>query len=125
MTYEQRKARAAAAAKAAKRWESLAEAALKEPDDALRGEAINGVGLRRGPESVAVLNQVATLDPAPDNRLQAVQQLWYSAADGLDGDGTIRSTLRAALDDPDEAIALMAEKALADLEALEEARALD
>ncbi len=122
LTPEQRRVRQAAAERAAKRWDTLVEAALNEPDDELRGEAINGVALQRSAESVAVLNEVAAFDPAPDNRLQAVQQLWYSAADGLDGDGGIMSTLNAALDDPDEAIAKMAEKALADLKALEESR---
>ena len=80
------------------------------------------MALHRSAESVAVLNEVAALDPSPDNRLQAIQQLWYSAADGLDSDGSIMSTLRAALDDPDEAIAKMAKQALADLKALDEAR---
>ena len=125
LTPEQRRVRQAAAEKAAKQWDSLVEAALGEPDDELRGEAINGVALHRSAESVAVLNEVAAFDPSPDNRLQAVQQLWYSAADGLDPDGGIRSTLQAALDDPDDDIAEMAEKALADLQALEESRAFN
>ena len=61
--------------------------------------------MRPSAESVAVLDEVAAFDPSPDNRLQAVQLLWYSAADGLDSDGSIEATLRAALDDPDEAVA--------------------
>lgn len=125
LSYKERKAEAAAAAKAAKEWESLAEAALGEPDDELRGAAINDVGLHRTADAVAVLNEVAAFDPSTDNRMQAIEQLWYSAADGLDRDGGIRGTLQAALDDPDEAIAEMAEKALADLQALEQAQAVN
>ena len=110
---------AIAAAEAAESWEALAWAALNEPDDALRGEAIQDVGLQRHADAVAVLVQVAVSDVDPDNRLQAVTSLWYSAADGLDGDGTIRAALQAALDDPDEQVAAMAKRALEDLEALE------
>lgn len=72
-----------------------------------------------------MLNQVAAFHASPDNRLRAIEQLWYSAADGLDSNGTIRSTLETARDDPDEAIAEMAEKALADLQTLEDARQLN
>ncbi len=110
---------AMAAAEAAESWDALAWAALNEPDDALRGEAIGEVGLQRHADAAAVLVQVAAFELDPDNRLQAVTSLWYSAADGLDGDGTIRAALQAALDDPDEQVAAMAKRALEDLEALE------
>jgi hypothetical protein len=99
---------------AAERWAELAEAALYEQGSELRGDAIHAVGLRRNVDSVAVLLEVATHDPEPDNRYQALQSLWYSAADGLDEDGTIRRTLEAALGD-DEDIADLAERALVDL----------
>ncbi len=107
------------AAEAAESWEALAWAALNEPDDALRGEAVGTVGLQRHADAAAVLVQVAASDVEPDNRLQAVESLWYSAADGLDGDGTIGAALQAALDDPDEQVADMAKRALEDLQALE------
>ncbi len=109
---------AMATAEAAESWQALAWAALNEPDDALRGEAIGDVGLQRHAEAVAVLVQVAASELDPDNRLQAVTSLWYSAADGLDGDGTIWAALQAALDDPDEQIVALAKRAIADLEAL-------
>lgn len=99
-------------------WDALASAALYEPDDALRGEAIGEVGLYRHADAVAVLVEVATFDLEPDNRLRAVMSLWYSAADGLDGDGAIRAVLLAALDDPDERVAAKAQRAIEDLEAL-------
>ncbi len=67
---------AIAAAEAAESWEALASAALYEPDDALRGEAIGDVGLQRHAEAVAVLVQVAASELDPDNRLQAVTSLW-------------------------------------------------
>ena len=105
---------------AAERWAELAEAALSEWDPELRGDAVHAVGLRRNVDSVAVLIEVATDDPEPDNRYQALQLLWYSAADGLDEDGAIRRTLEAALGD-DEDIAELAEQALADLAKLEQA----
>ena len=108
-------------AKAAEQWAELASAALSEPDPELRGEAVHGVGLHRNADSVAVLLEVAADDPDPDNRIQALEQLWYSAADGLDGDGAITRSLEAALGDPDEEIAALAEQALADLAKLEQA----
>ena len=106
---------AIAAAEAAESWEALAWAALNEPDDALRGEAIGDVGLQRHAAAAAVLVQVAASDVEPDNRLQAVESLWYFAADGLDADGTIRAALQAALDDLDELVAAMAKRAIKDL----------
>ena len=60
----------------------------------------------------------------PDNRYQAVQALWFSAADGLDPDGEILASLEQARQDPDDRIADLAEKALADLKALEERKAV-
>ena len=69
-----------------------------------------------------MLTDVAYSDPVADNRLLALEALWYSAADGLDGDGAIKTALREALNDPDERIAELAEKALADLDKLEKRR---
>ena len=101
---------------------AAAYAAINEPNDELRAEAIGDVGLRRDGETVAVLTDVAFSDPVADNRYQALEQLWYSAADGLDGDGAITTALREALNDPDERIAELAEKALADLDRIEKRR---
>jgi hypothetical protein len=103
-------------------WTEVVDAALTEPDDTKRGEAISTVGLYRNAEAVAVLAEAAVQDPDPGNRLEALQSLWYSAADGLDEDGEIRRLLEAAQSDPDEDIAELARKALADLDKLEARR---
>jgi hypothetical protein len=103
-------------------WAEVAEAALTEPDDAKRGQAIHAIGNLRNAEAVALLSEVATDDPDPGNRLEALQSLWYSAADGLDEDGEIRRLLEAAQSDPDEDIAELAQRALADLDKLEARR---
>jgi hypothetical protein len=108
--------------KAAESWKSLASTALEEPDDELRGEAVQTVGLYRHDDAVAVLLKVALSDQDPDIRFQAFQSLWYSAADGLDTDGTIRETLEAATNDPDERIAELAKKAILDLDALKQSQ---
>ena len=103
-------------------WSEVADAALSEPDDELRGEAIHAVGLSRNGEAVAILIEVAAHDSEPDNRSQAIQSLWYAAADGLDEDGAIRRALEQALADRDPEIAELAEAALADLAKLETRR---
>ena len=106
-------------------WQALEETALYDPDDARRDKAINHIALHRSDGAVAVLTEVAFFDPSPDNRLNAVQQLWFSAADGLDREGSIESALQSALNDPEDAIREMAERALADLQALAESRRKD
>jgi hypothetical protein len=103
-------------------WAEVAEAALSEPDDAKRGQAIHAIGNLRDAEAVAVLAEAAVQDPDPGNRLEALQSLWFSAADGLDEDGEIRRLLEAAQSDPDEDIAELAQRALADLDKLEARR---
>ncbi len=70
-----------------------------------------------------MLVAVAADDPEPDNRYQALQSLWYSAADGVDGNGAAREALELALDDWNPAVARLAQKALDDLSALELTRA--
>ncbi len=100
-----------------------AEAAFWDPDEARRGEAIHAVGPYRHADSVAVLTEVAISDPETSNRYQAVQSLWYAAADGVDEDGAAREALDMALDDVDPAVAELAQQALDDLSALELRRA--
>lgn len=97
---------------------ALESAALFEADDELRGAAIGEVVLYRHTSAVAILIKAAATDPEPGNRLQAVEALWYSAADGLDTQGTIAGALQAALDDPDEGVSATAGQAIADLAAL-------
>jgi hypothetical protein len=103
-------------------WSEVAETALGEPDDELRGEAIHTLGLSRSGEAVAILVEVAADDPEPDNRFQAIQSLWHAAADGRDEDGAIRRALEQALADSDPEIGELAEAALADLAKLEARR---
>ncbi len=95
-----------------------AETALWDPDEVRRGEAIHAVGLYRHADSVAVLTELAISDPETSNRYQAVQSLWYAAADGVDEDGAAREALDMALDDVDPAVAELAQQALDDLSAL-------
>ena len=104
-------------------WTELAQAALAEPDAELRGEAMPSVSVHRGPEAVAVLTEVAAGDPDTDNRLRALQSLWYAAADGLDQEGEIKRVLEDARANPDPDIGELAEKAVADLERLAARRA--
>lgn len=110
-----------AAQEAADAWEALTVTALEDPDPRKRGTAIGDVGLHRHDDAVTVLLEVAASESDPGNRYQALQSLWYSAADGLDRNGDIRTTLEQAAQDPDPQIAEMAEKALKDLNALENA----
>ena len=104
-------------------WAELARAAVAEPDAELRGEAIRSVSVYRGAEAMAVLTEVAAGDPEPNNRLQALQSLWYAAADGRDQEGEIKRVLEDARADPDPDIAELAQKAMADLERLAARRA--
>jgi hypothetical protein len=104
-------------------WAELARAAVAEPDAELRGEAIRSVSIYRGAEARAVLTEVAAGDPEPNNRIQALQSLWYAAADGRDQEGEIKRVLDDARADPDPDIAELAQKAMADLERLAARRA--
>lgn len=104
-------------------WAELARAAVAEPDAELRGEAIRSVSIYRGAEARAVLTEVAAGDPEPNNRIQALQSLWYAAADGRDQEGEIKRVLEDARADPDPDIAELAQKAMADLERLAARRA--
>lgn len=109
-----------AAETAAEDWESLAAAAIDELDDQLRYEGIRNVGLYRQPEAVRILLEAAEFDLVSDHRLKAYRSLWYAAADGLDADDTIWNALRWAVEDPDDRITELAERAMADLMALED-----
>lgn len=60
-------------------------------------------------------------DNQPDNRVLALEGLWYSAVDGLDTDGIITEALRYITGETDPNIAAFAEQAL---ERLEEMRKL-
>ena len=104
-------------------WAELAQAAVAEPDAELRGEAIRSVSVYRGAEAMAVLTEVAAGDPEPNNRIQALQSLWYAAADGRDQEGEIKRILEDARADPDPDIAELAQKAMADLDRLATRRA--
>ena len=104
-------------------WAELAQAAVAEPDAELRGEAIRSVSVYRGAEAMAVLTEVAAGDPEPNNRIQALQSLWYAAADGRDQEGEIKRILEDARADPDPDIAEVAKKAMADLDRLATRRA--
>ena len=104
-------------------WAELAQAAVAEPDAELRGEAIRSVSVYRGAEAMAVLTEVAAGDPEPNNRIQALQSLWYAAADGRDQEGEIKRILEDARADPDPDIAELAKKAMADLDRLATRRA--
>ena len=104
-------------------WADLARAAVAEPDAELRGEAIRSVSVYRGAEAMAVLTEVAAGDPEPNNRFQALQSLWYAAADGRDQEGEIKRILEDARADPDPDIAELAKKAMADLDRLATRRA--
>lgn len=104
-------------------WAKLAQAAVAEPDAELRGEAIRSVSIYRGAEAMAVLTEVAAGDPEPNNRIQALQSLWYAAADGRDQEGEIKRILEDARADPDPDIAELAQKAMADLDRLAARRA--
>ena len=104
-------------------WADLARAAVAEPDAELRGEAIRSVSIYRGAEARAVLTEVAAGDPEPNNRIQALQSLWYAAADGRDQEGEIKRVLEDARADPDPDIAELAQKAMADLDRLATRRA--
>lgn len=97
---------------------NLESAALYEPDGELRGQAISEVASYRHNSAVAILIKAAASDSEPGNRLQAVEALWYSAADGLNVNGAISAALQTALDDPDERVAATAGRAIADLAAL-------
>lgn len=57
---------------------------------------------------------------SPSADAMTYQPLWHAAADGLDADGTIWNALRWALEDPDDRIAELAERAMAGLMALED-----
>ena len=104
-------------------WTELAQAAVAEPDAGLRGEAIRSVSIYRSAEARAVLTEVAAGDPEPNNRIQALQSLWYAAADGRDQEGEIKRVLEDARADPDPDIAELAQKAMADLDRLATRRA--
>ncbi len=104
-------------------WAELARAAVAEPDAELRGEAIRSVSVYRGAEAMAVLTEVAAGDPEPNNRIQALQSLWYAAADGRDQEGEIKRILEDARVDHDPDIAELAKKAMADLDRLATRRA--
>lgn len=104
-------------------WAELAQAAVAEPDAELRGEAIRSVGVYRGAEAVAVLTEVAAGDSEPNNRIRALESLWYAAADGRDQEGEIKRVLEDARADPDPDIAELAQKAMADLDRLAARRA--
>jgi len=104
-------------------WAELAQAAVAEPDAELRGAAIRSLSVYRGAEAVAVLTEVAAGDPEPDNRIRALESLWYAAADGRDQEGEIKRVLEDARADPDPDIAELAQKAVADLERLAARRA--
>ena len=79
-------------------------------------------GVAQAGEKVAVLTDGAFSDPVTESRLLWLEALWYSAADGLDGDGAITTALQKVLNDLDESIAELAEKALKDLDQLEKRR---
>lgn len=106
-------------------WAELAQSAIAEPDAEVRGEAIRSVSIYRGAEAVAVLTEVAAVDLEPDNRIQALESLWYAAVDGLDQEGEIKRVLEDARTDPDPDISELAERAVADLERLAARRAND
>ena len=93
--------------------------AVYEPDDDRRSDAVDTMALLRHDDAVAALTDVATFDPSPDIRYQSLEALWYAAADGLDADGWIKTTLQEALADPDPDVAALAKRALNDLQALE------
>ncbi len=109
----------------AERFAELAETALWDPDEQRRGEAIHAVGLRRDNDAIAVLTEVAISDSETSNRYEAVQSLWYAAADGVDEDGAAREALEKVLDDQDPDVAELAQRALDDLLALELRRAAE
>ncbi|MBW7998406.1 MAG: hypothetical protein FVQ81_17905 [Candidatus Glassbacteria bacterium] len=103
-------------------WEVLAQRAFYELNTQARSESIREVAHYRSEKAVDILLEVATYDGASQNRYQAVEALWRSAANGLDSDGRITDTLQNALRDSDPQIAKLAERAIEDLQQLAERR---
>ena len=88
----------------------------------VNGRAVNGVTLRRSADSVAVLTRSRSSTRRRTTGSRRSSSSGTRRPTAWTADGMIRSTLETALDDPEEAIAAMAERALADLDALEAAR---
>jgi hypothetical protein len=100
-------------------WTALVLQATHEVDEERRADAVDAVALGRHADAVTALTDVATFDPSPEIRYQALEALWYAAADGLDADGAIGAILEEAMADPNPDIAKLAKRALEDLQPLE------
>jgi len=102
--------------------DALASRIRFEPDEEKRSSAVHDLGLYRNEASVDLLTEVM-MDTDTNVRYLALQSLWYSAADGLDKDGEIKSILQQTVSDSDSRIADLARQALDDLENLERQKA--
>lgn len=100
--------------------EDLSDQALLDPDASKRGDAIQAVSNFRNDAAVDILMDAAD-DPEPLNRYLAVQALWISAADGpLEKKDFIWQALQQAQGDIDAQVADLANRALTDLDQLEQ-----
>jgi hypothetical protein len=98
--------------------DDLNDQALFDPDPMHRKDAIQTVSNFRNEATLHILFSAAD-DPEPTNRFLALQALWFAAADGIGNRDDIWHCLQQSQRDHDLNVAQLAERAIMDIEQLE------